>query len=75
MTACEESQIIREMTIACFSPVKANGQFVPFDLRYFIELTVFTLLSYKGKKSILFSPCLHSILNTCNVSPSSFIYI
>jgi len=39
-----------------FSTMKANGQFVPFDLGYFLDLTVFTLLSHKGKKSVFISP-------------------
>ena len=51
MTAYEENRIIREMTIAhFFSTAKANGHFVPFDLGYFLDLNVFTLMSYKGKK-------------------------
>ena len=57
-----------------FSTTKANGRFVPFNLGYFLDLTVFTLLSHKGKKSVIFPPCLHSIINTCNISASSFTY-
>jgi len=35
-----------------FSRTKANGRFVPFNLEYFLDLTVFNLLSHshKGKK-------------------------
>ena len=47
---------------------KTNGHFVPFGLEYFLDLTVFTLLSHNGKKSVIFPPCLHSILNTCLLS-------
>jgi len=65
MTAYEESWITREMTITHFSTMKANGHFFPFNLGYFLDLT------HKGKKSVLFPPCLHSILN---VSVSSFTY-
>jgi len=47
------------MTIARFSTMKANGNFVPLDLGYFLDLTVFTLLSHKGKKSVIVPPFLH----------------
>jgi len=57
-----------------FSTMKANVHFAPFDLGYFLDLTVFTLLTHKRKKSIIFPPCLHSILNMCNISASSFTY-
>ena len=57
-----------------FSTTKANGHFVTFDLGYFLDLTVFTLLSQKGKKNFIFPPCLHSIVNMCNISASSFTY-
>jgi len=60
MTDYEESRIIREITHF----LTAKGHFIPFDLGYFLDLTVFTLLCYKGKKSVKFPPCLHSILNT-----------
>jgi len=74
MTAYVESWITREMTIARFSATKTNGHFAPFNLRYFLDLTVFTLLSHKGKISVILPPCLHSILNMFNVSTSSFTY-
>ena len=41
---------------------------------YFLDLTVFTLFSHKGKKSVIFPPCLHSLLNMCNKSASLFTY-
>jgi len=74
VTAYLESRITREMVITCFSNKNANEHFVAFDLGCFLDLIVFTLLSHKGKISVIFPPCLHSILNTCNISVSAFTY-
>ena len=57
-----------------FSTTKVSGHLVSFDLGCFLDLTVFTLLSHKGKKSVIIPPYLHSILNTCNVLTRSFTY-
>jgi len=56
MNAYAESQVTKEMAITRFSTMKANGHFVPFDLGYFLDLTV---LTHKGNKTVIFPPFLH----------------
>jgi len=69
MTAYEEFRIIREMTIARFlQHGKQKDILFHLILHFFLELTVFTLLSHNGMRSFIFLRCLYSILNTCNLS-------